>query len=71
MIRLLPGGTINDPNGTATWTLTGDTLEMRWPNPAAPGGVWIDAVHLSADRCAYEGRNQNGIRLRGWQVASE
>jgi arabinan endo-1,5-alpha-L-arabinosidase len=71
MIRLLPGGTINNPDDVATWTFAGDTLELRWPNAAAPGGVWIDVVRLSADGSAYEGRNQNGIRISGWQVASE
>lgn len=71
MIRLLPGGKINKPDDAATWTLSGDTLELRWPTPVAFGGVWIDVVRLSADRSAYEGRNQNGNRISGWRVASE
>ena len=71
MIRLLPGGRINNTDGPATWTQAGDTLELRWPSPAAPGGAWIDTLRLSADRGAYDGHNQNGIRISGWQVASE
>ncbi len=71
MIRLLPNHKINDPDGAATWTADGDTLELRWPTPAAPGGAWIDTLQLSPDRSAYAGRNQIGLTLRGWQVASE
>jgi arabinan endo-1,5-alpha-L-arabinosidase len=71
MIRLLPNGRINDRNGSATWTLTGDTLELRWPNSAAPDGVWIDTLHLPADHGTYEGQNQTGMPLSGWQVVSE
>lgn len=59
------------PDGTATWREEGDALQLRWPNPAAPDGAWIDTVRLSPDRSAYEGTNQNGIPLRGWQVASD
>jgi hypothetical protein len=44
---------------------------MRWPNPSAPGGTWTDTVRLAADRSAYQGRNQTGLKITGWQVASE
>jgi hypothetical protein len=71
MLRLLPDGKINAPDGPNTWKLTGDTLEMRWQDPAAPGGAWVDTVKLDAGRATYEGKNQTGVRLRGWQVASE
>lgn|GEM_PF-1157185 len=71
MIRLLPGGKIGDANGPATWKLTDDTLELRWPNAAAPGGAWVDTVRLSADRSTYDGTNQSGLKLTGRQVASE
>ncbi len=71
MLRLLPNGTINDAQGGATWVVTGDVLEMRWPNTAAPGGSWIDRVQVLSDRGTYAGQNQLGIQLSGWQVASE
>jgi hypothetical protein len=76
MVRLLPNGKINSPAGPASWDVQGDTLRMHWPNPAAPGGEWLDTLQLSPDRARpdlarYEGRNQNGILIHGWQVASE
>jgi hypothetical protein len=71
MIRLLPGGKISDPGGSATWKLTDDTLELRWPNASAPGGAWVDTVRLLPDRSAYDGKNQSGLRLTGRHVASE
>lgn len=71
MVRLLPDGRIDDVAGGPTWKQTDDTLEFRWPNPAAPGGVWIDTLKLSADHSAYEGSNQDGFKISGWQVASE
>ena len=153
-IHLLPDGRIDGPGGSATWTLSGNTLEMRWPDPRArrcvcrslqrcrqwpklcgpqpvgcadrrpaerhrlvgtpgrggrrdhgpvaarrpnqqylttrqpghrpathwscagraplhPAAAWIDTLRLSADRGVYDGHNQNGIRISGWQVASE
>ena len=71
MVRLLPNGKINSPDGPASWDVHGDTLRMHWPNPAAPGGEWQDTLQLSPDHARYDGQNQNGIPIQGWHVASE
>ncbi len=52
-ISLYPNGKIDNPEGESSWTFTGRTLVMRWANPAAPGGFYIDTVAVSDDGRSY------------------
>jgi len=67
-ITLLPNGKINDPDGQYTWTLTGNTLVLRWASPQAPGGFWIDTCTVSDDGQTYSGVNQRNTPIAGWKV---
>ncbi|MGO8746745.1 MAG: hypothetical protein ACLQNE_12210 [Thermoguttaceae bacterium] len=67
-ITLLPNGKINNPDGQYTWTLTGNTLVLRWASPQAPGGFWIDTCTVSDDGKTYRGVNQRNLPIAGWKV---
>ena len=67
-LRFYPNGKINNPAGRDTWTFTGRTLEMRWANPQAPGGFWIDTCTLADDAETYTGTNQQNMPIVGWRV---
>ena len=69
VMTLLPNGKINDPNGQASWTLTGRTLVLRWPEPRLTGGFWIDTCTLSDDGKTYLGANQKNMPIVGWKDA--
>ena len=69
-ITLYANGKINDPNGTATWSLNGRMLVLRWPDSSAPGGVWIDTCQISADWRTYMGKNQSGNVIHGTRVTT-
>jgi hypothetical protein len=58
-------GTINNPNGGATWAIRGKKLTMRWPNDQAEGGAWIDRCVLSSNGSSYSGTNQSGNKITG------
>lgn len=64
-ITLYSNSKINDPNSKNTWSRSGNLLTLHWPNPAAPGGEWIDQCTVSADGRTYSGRNQYGTRISG------
>src|SRR5205807_4448598 len=51
-----------------TWTLTGNTLVLRWASPQAPGGFWIDTCTVSDDGQTYSGVNQRNLPIAGWKV---
>lgn len=70
-ITLYANGKINDPNGTATWSLNGRMLVLRWPDASAPGGAWIDTCQISADWRTYVGRNQSGNVIGGTRVRAD
>lgn len=55
-VTLYANGKINEPDGTATWSLNGRLLVLRWPDPAAPGGAWIDSCRITADWRTYVGK---------------
>jgi hypothetical protein len=59
-------GTVNDPGGKMTWFLdkTG-RLVVRWPNPQAPGGAWVDTFQVSRDGKVFSGQNQRGFKING------
>lgn len=60
-IDLRPDGAIHcDGQALGTWQQSGDKLTLRWPDPKAPAGAWLDHVVLELDGTAYTGRNQRG-----------
>ncbi|MBN1817009.1 MAG: family 43 glycosylhydrolase, partial [Sedimentisphaerales bacterium] len=63
-IELLSDGTIKDKPGDR-WITQDGILELYWPNPEAPGGVWIDHCIIAPDGQSYIGRNQTGMVVRG------
>jgi hypothetical protein len=44
-------------------------LTLRWPNPIAPGGVWVDVCPVSVDGSTYSGKNQSKMRIAGRYIA--
>lgn len=64
-LKLLPGGRIDEPGGSATWRLEGRALELRWPDEGAPGGAWIDRVLVAPGGRTFVGRNQRGHVIHG------
>jgi phosphoenolpyruvate-protein kinase (PTS system EI component) len=67
-IALYSNGSINAPDGPDTWTLKGTTLVIRWQNPEAPGGAWVDTCEVSPHAGSYSGTNQLGTRISGTRV---
>jgi arabinan endo-1,5-alpha-L-arabinosidase len=70
-IELRPNGTVNSPVADATWRLDGATLRMRWPDPPAPSGAWIDTCVVAPDAKSFVGRNQKGDLIRALRAAPE
>ena len=64
-IFLEASGEISGTAGKSFWNRQGKKLRMRWLDPQAPNGVWIDEVTLSADGKTYYGKNQNGTVIEG------
>ena len=64
-----PGGLIRGTKGEARWELEGNLLQMKWKDPRAPGGFWMDRVKVSPDLKSYGGANQNGTMIHGRFVA--
>jgi hypothetical protein len=67
-ITLYSNGTINAPDGPDTWSLKGTTLIIRWKNPEAPGGEWVDTCDVSEHGGSYSGTNQLGTGISGIRV---
>ena len=67
-ITLYSNGSINAPDGPDTWSLKGTTLVIRWQNPEAPGGAWVDTCEVSPHAGSYSGTNQLGTRISGTRV---
>ena len=67
-ITLFSSGTIHAPDGPDTWTLDGRTIVIRWKNPEAPGGAWVDTCEVSPFGGSYTGKNQLGTRVSGKRV---
>lgn len=63
-----PTGEITGTKGFAEWEVKGAQVLMKWHDPKAPGGMWVDHVHLRAGLNDYAGRNQNGISIKGRRV---
>jgi hypothetical protein len=67
-LRLYSNGTINGPDAKPTWSFQNGTLTLRWPNPAARGGAFLDVCPVTADGLSYAGKNQDGSRISGTYV---
>ena len=63
--EFLPEGRMKAAVDHAKWSLDGGVLQLRWPDPSAPNGTWIDACYVAPDGSYYVGRNQNGLVVRG------
>lgn len=70
-IELLSNGAVGTPASKNSWKTEGNKLIFYWPNPQAPGGVWIDTCTLSADRKSIRGRNQVGASVAGTLVTED
>ncbi|CAN5489046.1 hypothetical protein BH09SUM1_BH09SUM1_19050 [soil metagenome] len=58
-------GTCDTTEGTGTWSISESFLIMKWPNPKAPGKVWIDTLVLNKNKSAFKGSNQAGMIIEG------
>lgn len=58
-------GEITGTKGEAKWELSGSELLMKWKDPKAPGGYWVDRVALAANGASYSGTNQTGHKING------
>jgi len=67
-ITFYSNGTIGSPDSPHTWTLQDDVLTIRWQNPEAPGGAWVDTCELAKHGGTYAGRNQLGTGVSGKRV---
>ena len=63
--ELLPGGRMNSSFDRAAWSFDKGVIELRWPDPSAPGGTWIDTCYVAPDGVSFVGRNQVGFVVRG------
>ena len=64
-IFLESSGEISGTAGESYWTVEGRKLIMKWMDPQAPNGAWIDEVTLSRNGKTYYGKNQNGTMIEG------
>ena len=62
-------GMLSGVAGDASWKINANELTLRWLDPNAPGGAWVDKVTLSADGKSYFGKNQNGTTIRGTKTS--
>jgi hypothetical protein len=67
-ITLYSDGSVNVPDGPDKWSLDGSKLTIRWKNPDAPGGEWVDTCELSQVGGSYTGKNQLGTKITGKRV---
>jgi beta-xylosidase len=64
-IFLEANGLVTGVAGEAAWEQTGNRVQMRWRDPQAPGGFWVDQVTFDPDHQQYSGENQRGVTIRG------
>jgi hypothetical protein len=67
-ITFYSNGTIGAPDAPHTWALKDDVLTIRWENPEAPEGAWVDTCKLSNHGGSYSGQNQLGTGISGKRV---
>jgi WD40 repeat protein len=70
-ITLYSSGRVNDPAGPHTWSFDNGVLTLRWKDPKAPGGFWVDRCNLAADGLSYSGANQNKTKISGTLVRGD
>ena len=58
-------GEISGTAGESYWQLEGRKLTLKWLDPQAPNGAWVDEVILSPNAKTYYGKNQNGVVIEG------
>ena len=61
-------GLISGTAGKSFWKRQDRKLQLRWLDPNAPNGAWVDEVQLNAQGTAYYGKNQTGTVIRGTKV---
>lgn len=61
-------GSISGTAGKSFWKRQDRKLQLRWLDPNAPGGAWVDEVQLNAEGTAYYGKNQTGTVIRGTKI---
>ncbi len=64
-ITYYANGRLDSPDSADTWSIVNDRLTLRWKNPQAPGGYWIDTCFVNVDAQGYTGANQNKDRING------
>lgn len=57
--------------GRASWKLNGGKLVLTFPDPAAPGGAWVNECIVAADGNSYACRygNGDGLIIRGRRMS--
>lgn len=67
---LYSNGKIGSPDSQNTWTLSKDgSITLRWPNPTAPGGAWLDVCKITPNGLNYNGANQKKVKITGQYIA--
>ena len=61
-------GQISGTAGKSFWKRKEQQLQLRWLDPKAPDGAWVDNVQLDAKGTSYYGNNQNGTVIRGTKL---
>lgn len=68
-IRLWSNGRLGE-DGKSNWTYERGTLTLRFADPKAPGGFWIDVCQVSQDGTTYSGENQHKVQIGGRYIES-
>lgn len=74
-LTFLPTGrfTTGDPkdrqSGNHKWGITAGKLTIRWSDPKAPGGEWVESLKLGADGVTYAAELSNGKRITCWKLS--
>lgn len=64
-IRFDSNGQIRSDQLAGRWLYNSQRLTLRWSDPEAPGGQWVDNVVVEPGGRSYIGRNQSGAIIRG------
>ncbi|HTU22083.1 MAG TPA: family 16 glycoside hydrolase [Gemmataceae bacterium] len=59
LVALCSNGRIGNSEGKATWSYANGVLILRWPDPRAPKGAWVDSLHVSVDGTTMSGTNND------------
>lgn len=71
VITLYSSGGVNEPRSVHNWHFGNGVLILRWKDPKAPGGYWVDTCALAADGQSYAGMNQNKTKVFGKLLREE